>query len=95
VGAASKERYRVNGAVIYLASSASSLEKRSQAVICHLPFVILNAFLLRTIDHCRHVACSHLRDLRPPTASPAAISVTVIIGIRISSGRGADANPVA
>jgi len=81
---------------MYFAPPASSLEKHSQAAIGHLssPSVILNAFVLRAIDHPRHVACSHLRDLRSSAASPAAISVTVIIAIPIASSRGADPNPV-
>ena len=59
-----------------------------------LPFVILNAFPLPAIDYRRHVACSRLHDLRSSAASPAAISVTVIIAIPIASSRGADPNPV-
>jgi hypothetical protein len=64
-------------------------------VICHLPFVILNAFPLPAIDYRRHVACSRLHDLRSSAASPAAISITVIVAIPIASSRGADPNPVA
>jgi hypothetical protein len=71
---------------------ASSLEKRSQAAICHLPFVILNASLLRAIDHRRHVVFSHIRDLRPSSASPGAISFAVSLAIPIAGDSRPDAN---
>ena len=63
-------------------------------VICHPPSVIVNAFLLCAIDHCRHVAFSHLRDLRPALTGPAAVTIALVFPIPIARSSGADPNPV-
>jgi hypothetical protein len=59
-------------------------------VICNLPFVILNAFLIYAINSRRRVAFPHIGDLRPSAPSPDPVSVPIFIPI--AGNRGSDPN---